>query len=476
MALHDLTALEQAEAIRTGTVSPVELTEHYLSRIDLLNDSVGAFLTVTPELARKQAAEAEAEALAARRDGRELPPLHGVPVPVKDLNLVAGVRTTMGSAAYADHVADIDDHVVTKLREAGTVMLGKTNSPEFCLPCYTENRLAPPARTPWDPRRTAGGSSGGAAAAVASGLAPLAQGTDGGGSIRIPASACGLFGIKPSRGRVSGGPVQHDVTGLSTHGPLARTVADAAALLDALAGPMPGAPYDAPSLPPGETFSTYAGRDPGVLRVATMPHPPLPGVEVHPDCRAAHDDAVALLCDLGHKVDEVALPVDDSLRNAFVTVWEVMAGTFPVGPEQEDLLMPLTRSLRERGGVVSGQQFANALYTFRALGQHLAEAVLSSYDVILTPTLAQPPAMIGELRNDDDPAAEFAALLAFSPFTSLHNATGQPAVSVPLHWTATDLPIGVMLAGRYGEDATLVSLSAQLEAARPWHERRPALW
>ncbi|MGW7488998.1 amidase [Streptomyces sp. NPDC054786] len=474
--LHDLTALEQAAAIRTGTVSPVELADHYLSRIDRLNDTIGAFLTVTPELARDQAAKAEAEALAARRDGRELPPLHGVPVPVKDINLVAGVRTTMGSAAYADHVADIDDHVVTRLRGAGTVMLGKTNTPEFCLPCHTENRLAPPARTPWDPRRTAGGSSGGAAAAVASGLAPLAQGTDGGGSIRIPASACGLFGFKASRGRVSGGPVQHDVTGLSTHGPLARTVADAVALLDALAGPMPGDPYAAPSLPPGESFSTYVGRDPGVLRVAAVLQPPVPEAEVHPDCRVAHEDAAVLLRDLGHQVDEVELPVDGSLRSAFVTVWQVMAGTFPVGPGQEHLLMPLTRALRERGGAVSGPQFAHALHTFRALGQHLADVVLSWYDVILSPTLAQPPAMIGGLRNDEDPAAEFAAQLAFSPFTSLYNATGLPAVSVPLHWSASGLPIGMMLAARYGDDATLVSLSAQLEAARPWRERRPALW
>ncbi|WP_405733173.1 amidase [Streptomyces sp. NBC_01537] len=476
--LHDLTAVEQAEAVRKGTVSPIELTEHYLGRIERLNETVGAFVTVTPEIARKQAAEAEAEALAARRDGREaeLSPLHGVPVPVKDLYFTAGVRTTLGSAVYADHVPDTDDHVVTLLREAGTVMLGKTNTPEFGLPCYTENSVAPPARTPWDLDRSAGGSSGGAAAAVASGLSPVAHASDGGGSIRIPASVCGLFGIKPSRGRVPQGPVTHDITGLSTGGPLARTVADAAALLDVLAGTVPGAPYAAPSLPPGETFASYAGREPGTLRVVGLPQPPVPGVELHPDCRAAYDGAVELLRGLGHEVDEIELPVDESLRDAFTRVWAVMSTSYPVGPDQEELLIPLTRYLRAEGAKVSGPAFAEALYAFRALGELIAAALHSTYDVVLTPTLAQPPALIGGLRNDADPAAEFAALAAFTPYTPIFNATGQPAVNVPLHWTDAGLPVGVMFGGRYGDEATLISLSAQLEAASPWAGRRPSAW
>ncbi|WP_231649247.1 amidase, partial [Streptomyces clavuligerus] len=470
------TALEQAGAIRSGTVSPVELTEHYLTRIDRLNDTVGAYLTCTPELAREQAKEAEGEALSARREGRELGPLHGVPVPVKDLNQVAGVRCTLGSAVYAGHVSERDDHVVTRLRAAGTVLLGKTNIPEFCLPNHTENRLAPPARTPWDLERSAGGSSGGAGTAVAAGLAPVAQATDGGGSIRIPASVCGLFGIKPSRGRVSGGPLLHDVSGLATHGPLARTVGDAAALLDILSGLMPGAPYDAPALPPGETFSAYARRDPGTLRVAVLVEPPIPGVPVHADCRAACEDAAELLRGLGHRVEELELPADEALLDSFVAVWEVMAATFPVPPGQEEELMPLTRHLRERGARVPGLRYVTAMAHFRAVGQFLADQVFSSYDVILSPTLAQPPAPVGGLRNDEDPEAEFAAVMAFSPYTSLQNATGQPSVGVPLHHTEEGLPIGVMLSGRYGDDALLVSLSAQLEAARPWHTRHPAIW
>ncbi|GAU66271.1 putative amidase [Streptomyces sp. NBRC 110611] len=477
--LHDLTALEQAEGIRTGELSPVELTEHYLARIDRLDGTLGAFLTRTPQLAREQAAEAERAAVAARREGRALPPLHGVPVPVKDLTPVAGVRCTMGSRALADHVPTVDDHVAGRLRAGGTILLGKTNTPEFGLPCYTENGLAPPARTPWDLARSAGGSSGGAAAAVAAGLAPVAHASDGGGSIRIPASVCGLYGIKPSRGRVSGGPVLHDISGLATSGPLARTVADAAALLDVMAGAMPGDPYAAPPLPPGETFASYALRDPGRLRIACLTETPVPGVQVHPDCRAAVTDTAALLTGLGHEVEELSLPADDALLIAFTRVWSVLAAIRPVPPGGEELLMPLTRYLRERGAEVSGTDFALSMYAFRTLTQSLADGLMAAgtgYDVLLSPTLAAPPAAVGGLRNDADPQAEFAAIGAFTPFTAVSNATGQPAVNVPLQWTAEGLPIGVMLAGRYGDEATLIALSAQLEQARPWAARKPPAW
>ncbi|AWN26421.1 MULTISPECIES: amidase [unclassified Streptomyces] len=476
--LHDLTALEQAQGIRSGELSPVEITEHFLARIERLDDTLGAFLTRTPDLARKQASDAESEATAARREGRELPPLHGVPVPVKDLNQVAGVRCTMGSRALAEHVPTVDDHVVGKLRAGGTILLGKTNTPEFGLPCYTENGLAPPARTPWDLARSAGGSSGGAAAAVAAGLAPVAHASDGGGSIRIPASVCGLFGIKPSRGRISSGPLLHDVSGLATSGPLARTVADAATLLDVLAGPMPGDPFTAPPLPPGETFAAHALRDPGRLRIACLTEAPVPGIEVHPDCRTATTETAALLTGLGHEVEELSLPSDDSILLAFTRVWSVLAASRPVPPEGEELLMPLTRYLRERGAEVSGTDFTRSMYAFRMLAQSLADGLMppGGYDVILSPTLAAPPTEVGALRNDADPQAEFAALGAFTPFTALYNATGQPAVNVPLQWNAAGLPIGVMLAGRYGDEATLIALSAQLEQARPWAGRTPSMW
>jgi amidase len=199
-------------------------------------------------------------------------------------------------------------------------------------------------------------------------------------------------------------------------------------------------------------------------------------VELHADCRAAYDGAVELLRGLGHQVDEIELPVDESLRDAFTRVWAVMASAYPVGPDQEELLIPLTRYLRAEGAKVSGPAFADALYAFRALGELIAAALHSTYDVILTPTLAQPPALVGGLRNDADPAAEFAALAAFTPYTPIFNATGQPAVSVPLHWTEAGLPVGVMFGGRYGDEATLISLSAQLEAASPWAGRKPSVW
>ncbi|MFC5718635.1 amidase [Streptomyces gamaensis] len=477
--LHDLTAWEQGEAIRQGKLSPVELTEHYLERIGQLDEKVGAFVTVTPELAREQAARAERTATAARREGRELPPLHGVPVPVKDLNLVAGVRCTMGSAALDDFVPAVDDHVVTRMREAGTVMLGKTNTPEFGAPPHTENDVAPPARTPWDLSCSAGGSSGGAGAAVAAGLAPVAHGTDGGGSIRVPASVCGLFGLKPSRGRVSSGKVLYDVTGLTTSGPIGRTVADVAALLDVLAGPEPGDPYTSPALPPGETFRGQVHREPGRLRVALVTRPPVAGIEVHPDCRRAAEEAAVLLRELGHEVQPVALPDEPHMAEAFVQVWEVMAAARPVPEEREDRLLPLTRMLRERGREVSGPDFARALYHMRVVTHLVADAVQrpgTGYDVILSPTLAQPPRPVGALRDDTNPEAEFLKSVGFTPFTPLYNITGQPAVNVPLHWTGQGLPIGVQLAARYGDEATLISLSAQLEQARPWAHRHPELW
>src|SRR6202035_662679 len=232
-------------------------------------------------------------------DPGELPPLTGIPIPIKDLNMVAGVRQTLGSAAYADNVPATDDYVTAAIRAAGAVLTGKTATPEFGLPCYTETAVGPPARTPWDLNRSAGGSSGGAAAAVSAGLAPAAQGSDGGGSIRIPSSVCGLFGIKPTRGRVSGGPLLPDLSGLSIDGPLTHTVGDAALLLDAMAGNRLGDMYTLPPLPGGETFLSYAGREPGRLRIGRSLQNAVEGADVHPDCLGAYEEASALLASLG---------------------------------------------------------------------------------------------------------------------------------------------------------------------------------
>ena len=473
--IHDLTVVELAAAIRDGQLSPVEITDHYLDRTDLLSDQVGAFYTVTYERARQEAMAAEKLVAGAGRDERAaLPPLTGIPIPIKDLNMVAGLRVTFGSALFRDTVADTDDHMVAALRAAGIVITGKTATPEFGLPCYTETRLGPPARTPWDMTRSAGGSSGGAAAAVSSGLAPAAQGSDGGGSIRIPSSVCGLFGIKPTRGRISGGPLLPDLAGLSIDGPIARTVADAALLLDAMAGNQPGDMYTLPPLPEGETFLGHARRDPGRLRIGRSLQHAVEGAEVHPDCVAAYEEASGLLAELGHQVEDVRMPFGPDVVPHFETLWYAMATLAPIDPAQEDQLLPITRYLRGRGQHVKAPELLFAQAYLQAVTRS-ALAVLNEYDAILSPTLASPPVPVGYF-DEVDPAENFERQKRFTPYTALYNVSGQPAVSIPLHWTAGGLPIGVMLAGRMGEEATLIALSAQVEAARPWKDRHPPIW
>jgi len=472
--IHDLTVIEQAAAIRTGETSSAEIADHYLDRIDRLNEQVGAFYTVTHELAREQAAAADKAVLASRKDGSDLPPLTGVPVPIKDLYQVAGVRFTSGSAILADHVATEDDYVVEHLRSAGVVITGKSATSEFGLPCYTETKIGPPARAPWDLSRSAGGSSGGAAAAVASGLAPAAQGSDGAGSIRIPASVCGLFGIKPTRGRVSQGPLVPDIYGLSTPGPLARTVADAAVLLDAMSGNHPGDMYTLPPLPPGESFLGHAGREPGKLRIARTLTTIVEGAEVHPDCVAAYDAASALLSSLGHEVEDVDLPIPPEAVPSFLALFYSMPTLAPVAPDQEAELLPLTRYLRGKGMELSGADLMLHQAILQAIVRQ-AWQVLGRYDAILSPTVSQPPRLVGWF-DEVEPAENFTRQIRFAQWTAIYNLTGQPAVSVPLHWTAEGLPIGIMLAGRMGDETTLISLSAQLEAACPWAHRRPPIW
>ncbi|HLM88403.1 MAG TPA: amidase [Streptosporangiaceae bacterium] len=471
--IHELTAIELAAAISAGELSPVAVTDHYLRRTAELNDQVGAFYTVTAELAAEQALAAE-KAVARAADPAELPPLTGVPMPIKDLNMVAGVRQTLGSLAYENFVPDTDDYVVAKLKDAGVVITGKTSTPEFGLPCYTETRIGPPARTPWDLSRSAGGSSGGAAAAVAAGLAPAAQGSDGAGSIRIPASVCGLFGIKPSRGRVSGGPLAPDLLGFGVDGPIARTVADAALLLDVMTGNFPGDMYTQPPLPPGESFLGHASRPPGRLLIGRTLQRPVPGVDVHPDCVKAWDDASALLASLGHEVEDIAMPLGEDLVPFFETIYYTYATLTPVDPSQEQELLPLTRYLRKRGRATAAPDFLFA-QAYMQFVTRPAVAALSAYDAILTPTLAQPPRPVGYF-DEVDPAENFERQKRFTPWTAIYNVAGLPAVSVPLHWSAEGLPIGVMLAGRMGGEATLISLSAQLEEARPWRGRHPPIW
>jgi amidase len=460
--LHDLTALEQGAAIRAGEVSSGELVEHYLDRIDRLGAGLGAFVTVTGEQAR-----------AARPVGDG--PLAGVPTAIKDLNATSGVRTSFGSPVYADFVPDFDDEVVRRIAAAGMVSLGKTSTPEFGSPCYTEPEGAPPAVTPWDTSRMAGGSSGGSGAAVSAGLVPVAQGSDGGGSIRIPASCCGIVGLKPSRGRISGAPMYGDPVGLATNGSLARTVRDAAAYLDVMAGRAVGDPFWAPEL--AASFLSACDRPPGRLRIARFSSPVIADATIDPECLAAWESASQLLESLGHDVEDIEVPLPREAVPVFETCWAVLTALSVVNlpAEARSQLRPLTSWLAERGTAMSGPEFGLAIGELRRVAAGTLSR-LSAYDAVLTPTLATPPLPVGAIRDDADPAADFEAQKRFTPYTSMWNVTGSPAISLPTHWTADGLPVGVMLAARPGDEATLLSLAAQVEQQTPWSGRTPPCW
>jgi amidase len=469
--IHDLTALEQAAAIRAGDLSPVELVSHYLERIDRLGPALGAFVTLTPDLAIDQARVA---ADRARTGGNELPPLLGVPTAIKDLTGTAGIRTTLGSRVFAGNVPAEDAHSVTLLRAAGTISLGKTNTPEFGQTPYTDNDVAGPARSPWDPTCNAGGSSGGAAAAVAAGLVPFGHGSDGGGSIRIPASVCGLVGLKPSRGRISAGPLGADQPGLAIQGPIARTVPDAAAMLDAMAHPMPGDPYWAPPLAPGETFLSFAGRPTGRLRIGRY-CATANGTTPDSACIAAWEDVSALLASLGHDVEDIELPFPSTIVDCFNTVWAVKSLDYAIEPADEELLRPVTRAWREYGRTISSHAYSMAVSTMQVAGRRAIVAT-AGYDALLTPTLGLPPQKVEFFTEEGDVMANLRRQASFTPYTQMYNLTGQPAISLPLHWTADGVPIGVSLIGRPAGEGPLIALSAQLEEARPWAARKPGCW
>ncbi len=445
--LHELTALQQGALIRAGEVSSEDLVEVMLERIAEVNDQLGAFQTVTAEEAHL-ASRGHAHSAT---DG----PLAGVPTAIKDLNATKGVRTTFGSAVFADHVPSFDDEVVRRITAAGMVSLGKTTTPEFGSPCYTEPEGVPPAVTPWDTTRMAGGSSGGSAAAVSAGLVSVAQGSDGGGSIRIPASCCGIVGLKPTRGRISGAPVYGDPVGLATNGSLARTVRDAAALLDVMAGRAVGDPFWAPE--EASSFLSACDRDPGRLRIARFSEPVITDADIDPECLVAWESASELLASLGHELVDIEVPLPRDAVPVFETCWAVLTALSYVNlsTERRALLRPLTTWLSEKGMAVNGPEFGLAVGELRRVAARTL-ATLSSYDAVLTPTLAAPPLPVGALRNDDDPAADFEAQKRFTPYTSMWNVTGSPAVSLPTHWTPDGLPVGIMLAtapGRRGDAA-----------------------
>ena len=395
----------------------------------------------------------------------------------KDLSRRAGVRTTFGSRLFENHVPDESDEIVEVLDAAGGVSLGKTNAPEFGLPSYTETLVAPPARTPWNTSLGAGGSSGGAAVAVAAGLLPFAPGSDGGGSIRIPAAATGLVGLKPSRGLVPSGSGLASLGGLVTTGPIARTVADAAMLLDAMVS---GSPYlfsvRAPAWDGGPLMNA-AVRGEGRFQLGVMSTSPWDNaydVVISAEAAAAVDIAVAELSALGHGIDEVALEPDDSYAPAFRTLWQAGAAGIPAENGELELLEPLTRWLVARGRELSARELGDALLTL-TLYERSVIRQFASFDAVLTPSLALTPRPLG-WYDASDPERNFAQQVLYTPFTSFVNVAGLPAITLPVAQTADGLPMGVQLIGRPGGEHVLLSIGAQLERRLAWHLRHPKQW
>lgn len=451
------TAIDLAARIVAGDVTVTDVTAAALDRAEA--DRFGAFVHVARDRAMHCAELLDARVI---EPGFWAGPLFGVPVPIKDLTRLHGEPCAFGSAAITGYVADADDGVVDRLKQAGTVPIGKTSTPEFGLPCYTEPEGLPPAVTPWDPTRMAGGSSGGAAAAVAAGVVPLAHGNDGGGSVRIPASCCGILGMKPSRGMISPNPLSTELgPGLASHGVLARTVTDVAAGLEAMRGDRPGDLY------PDIAGPLLAALDQplGELRVGVIVEPLITDAEVHPEAIAAVVETMERLVRLGHSVKPAPVPFPTRAWDLFAPLWAVGAARIPVPPEREEFLRPLTRWLRDQGRGVTGVQYADAVESLQVLTRQVAVDWWQEFDLIIMPTLAQPPLPVGALRNDADPAEDFAAQTRFTPWTSVQNITGAPAISLPLHHAQVDgvrLPFGVQITAAPYADALVLQVARDL--------------
>jgi amidase len=473
-----LDATAQAALVRKGEVKPIELVEAAIARIERINPELNAVIIPLFEKARALATS------------QELPrgPFHGVPFLIKDLLL-----QTKGDAYHAGTrflralgwVSDHDTFLAEKLRSAGFVFVGKTNVPELGPVPATEPETYGPSRNPWNLEHSTGGSSGGSAAAVASGMVPVAHGNDGGGSIRIPSSECGLVGLKPSRGRTSLGPDLGEYwAGAAIEHVLTRSVRDTAAILDLVSGWMPGDPYAAPA--PVRPFLEEVGAPLDPLRVGLMTDPPVPDVVTHDDCGAAVREAATLLASLGHRVEEshpAALESPEfSASTGMISVagvsrdidmWGEKIGRDLGADDMEAYTWMLTQVGRE----VSARDYLRAVEIVDATTREVAQWWEDGYDVLITPTLPVPPPRLGECRPSGGDVLETARwALAVCAFTMPFNHTGQPAISLPLHWNEGGLPIGVQMVGAYGREDLLIRLAAQLEAAKPWKDRRPPIF
>ena len=469
--LAGLDATRCAGLVRARELTPLELVDAAIDRAEQVNGALNAIVTRMYESARETAHAHSGTGIFA-----------GVPFLVKDfLAEVEGVRFTEASAFLGNHVPAEDSELVRRFRAAGLVLIGKTNTPELAIGPTTEPRLFGPTRNPWDPERTSGGSSGGAAAAVAARVVPMAHGNDAGGSIRIPASCCGLVGLKPSRGRVSLAPHYGDMwSGLVSELGVTRSVRDTAALLDAVAGPAVGEPYFPAS--PERSYTGEVERPPGSLKIGFSVESPL-GDAIDSECERAVRDAAALCESLGHTVEEACPDYDaQELWTKFTTLlsggaawaiadWERRTGR-TAGPEHFE---PFVWAFGERGRALGAHDYLLAVQDVQRAVRDVS-AFFGRFDLWLTATLGQPPVELGTLvYRGGDPFELRRRCAQFSPYTWIANASGQPAISVPLHWSGAGLPVGVHFVARWGEEATLVRLAGQLERARPWAHRHPGI-
>ena len=463
--LHELSALALRDLLHSGAVSAAEATTHFLERIGRENPLLGAFITVTADQALEQAAAADTCRL--HSDAGDLPLLHGMPLAFKDLTDVTGVVTTHGSAALDHKPAPTDAPLVSLFKDAGVVSLGKTQVPEFGLTAYSENRIAPPSRNPYAPGRSSGGSSGGSAAAVAAGLLPFGPGTDGGGSVRIPAAACGLVGLKPGRGLVAAGESAGDPARLVTPGPLARSAEDAALMMDVLA--------------PGNQYLEAVRQEPPRLRIGITLDSPWSGTfpfTPDPEALDALRAGESLLEHAGHTLGDAGVRYDTRYPDAFTTAWTAGVGAARISPFREALLAPLTRTFRRRAQQRSPAKLAEALAFLRQF-QHDTEAQYRQWDLMLMPALAQTPRPVGWFTgtahgSDRWPSAhwpgdadgDYRKQCEYAPWSSMVNVCGLPAITIPVHWTGgahgSGLPMGIQLVGPMGSEALLLQVARQV--------------
>ncbi len=454
-------AWQVRDLIAKKEVTLREVAEFFNRRIEKLNPKLGAFMTATPERAMADVARLE------KAGAAEIAkmPLYGIPYSLKDLTWTKDIKTTMGSKNYENYLPPTDAETTIRVRNAGGILLGKTATPEFGGRPTTEGGLCPPARNPWNLEHTAGGSSGGAACAAASGLGPLAEGSDGGGSIRIPSSCCGTVGLKPSRGRVSFSPISGEAwAGFATSGPIARSVRDVAMFLDVLAGPVVGDPYWAPL--PSEPFSAAVAKRPKKLRLAAV----LESTEgkVDPEVKAATESALKAFQEMGHAVEYIKLDPAALLIGVSGTI--ITAGINSVPVENPELMDPVVRTSWEQGKSVKAADYINAIAQMHNISREIIQK-LAPYDALITPTLTRPAVRLGTLPSNLETG--LGELFSWLAFTFPFNATGQPAFSLPNGFSKAGLPIGLQIVGRQNDEAGIISIAAQFEEARPWKDKHP---